>query len=382
MEFVLWLVIFGIVRAVKGGVENTSAIIKGAEPPEITKFKARQASGGFGSAMSGLLTRPPRKPKKDKPPKEPGPIRQLVRAWKANTAAQAVEKMQHRHERRVQWYRQHGAVVEDERWHIRQQAKLRKQQQKLDQLRVRKGLVDPPQQVEGQVVNEDEQPVPPQQQPEQLPENVTSLEEARKKNQQPEQREPEVCPKLPHGEAPKPCLRNPEYPEYCRWCGRNMGVAQSGDYRALLGQEVAARKTRELEDQKKAASADEEKADEKPEQTKPEPEPEPAAVTAAAGSTSTSGGSGMYEAAADKLHAKAADIDSYNEDMSIFAERLQADGWGVEVTGPPADISRSLAEAAGIMRDVANSMREQGDNVARAYEAAPFAPDKDKLVRL
>ncbi|MER7015306.1 hypothetical protein ABT324_28065 [Saccharopolyspora sp. NPDC000359] len=371
MEFVLWLVIFGIARVVKGGVENTIAILKGTEPPEITKFKSRQESGGFGSKMAGLLGRPPRKPKKDKPPKQPGAVRQVFRAWKANTAAQAVDKMNRRHQRRTAWYREHGAGIQDERWHIKQQAKLRKQQQKLEELRVRKGLVDPPEQVEGQVV----EPQPEQQ--ERLPENVASLDQAREKKGQNDgpaeqidpwleraKKDPHFCVMAPEGEVNRH-KRSVIEPDRCQWCDKCLG-----------GPPGSAQQDEAVKDGDQTESSAE------PAQAKSAAEKSTDLAATTAASTTTSGGTGMYEAAADRLHEKAADIDSYNQDLAVFAERLATDGWGVEVTGPPADIAGSLGEAAGIMRDVANSMREQGGNVARAYEAAPFAPDKDKLVRV
>lgn len=375
MEYLALLVIYGVVRLVKGGTENTSAILKGSEPPEITKFNARRKNGSIAGKLAEAVSRPVGRPKAGKPAKEPGPARKVFRAWKANTAAAAVDKMQHRHERKVTWYREHGKSIEDEKWHARQQAKLRAKQKKLEQLKTKKGLAEP-QQVEGQVVNDKQNGNDQQGQP--VPENVANLDEARakrgddgeqQKNSTPVKREtPEDVAK----QHPLYCAAAPmrkhvsseEKPGVCSWCGEQ--------YRSIQPQHT--------KNNAKTGSEDKTNTEDKSGGTTTQTKQKTAAG-ASGSTTSTTGGSSMYEQAAADLHRHAADVDSYNDDLKTFADDLAARGWGNEVSSPASDMAGHLQEAAGIMRDVATSMGDQGGNVARAYEAAPFAPDKRELVR-
>lgn len=337
MEFLALMVIYGVARLVKGGTENTSAILKGKEPPEITKFNARRKDGSIAGKLAEAISRPVGRPKAGKPAKEPGPARKVFRAWKANTAATAIDKMQHRHQRRLAWYRDHGQSIEDERWHTRQQAKLKAKQDKLEKLKVRKGLVPP--QVDGQVVDKQtssDRPVQP------VPENVANLDEARAK------RGEDQAAEQPNS---TPTPREP--------------VEDTTSQQANTEQSRT-----ETKAQDPAAGT----------ATPETSTTSPTAESTGSATASTTGGSSMYHKAAEDLHRNAADIDTYNEDLKVSSDDLKNRGYGTEVTGPLADMAGSLQEAAGIMRDVATSMADQGGNVARAYEAAPFAPDRSALV--
>lgn len=374
MEYLALLVIYGVVRLVKGGTENTSAILKGSEPPEITKFNARRKNGSIAGKLAEAVSRPVGRPKAGKPTKEPGPARKVFRAWKANTAAAAVDKMQHRHERKVTWYREHGKSIEDEKWHARQQAKLRAKQKKLEQLKTKKGLAEP-QQVDGEVVGDKQNGDDQQAQP--VPENVANLDEARakrgddgeqQKNSTPVKREtPEDAAKrhpLYCAAAGAPYYKHvgrTDDPTVCHWCGQR--------FRA---------QTHTNQDKATSENTTEDPATGGQQETT---STNTAAESTNSAAASTTGGSSMYEQAAADLHQHAADVDSYNDDLKTFADDLAARGWGNEVSGPASDMAGHLQEAAGIMRDVATSMGDQGGNVARAYEAAPFAPDKRELVR-
>jgi hypothetical protein len=387
MEFLVWMVIYGIARTMKGGVENTSAILKGTEPPEITKFKSRRENGSIGASMAAALTRP-RKARKDKPAKEPGPTRQVVRAWKSNTAAAAVEKMQHRHQRRLQWYREHGATIKDEKWHLRQQAKLRDRQKKLDELRVKKGLVDEqPQVVDGSTA--EPQPQEKQEKPDLRP--VPDIAEERAKRAEKAKTEatasrptasrqsmddvarkhPLYCAAAPHRRH----VDSLEDPTICRWCHQR--------FRAVpLGGAQNNAQNNDKDDKTGNAQKGSGTQPETTESTDTNQAAENKKNNSEAGTTS--GGTtvnGMYGPAAEELHRQAGNIDGYCADLTLFADHLTALGWGTEVAGPARDMSGNLDEAAGIMRDVAGQMRDQGDAVAGAYERAPFAPDKDVLVR-
>lgn len=377
MEYLALLVIYGVVRLVKGGTENTSAILKGSEPPEITKFNARRKNGSIAGKLAEAVSRPVGRPKAGKPAKEPGPARKVFRAWKANTAAAAVDKMQHRHERKVTWYRAHGKSIEDEKWHARQQAKLRAKQKKLEQLKTKKGLAEPAQQVDGEVVGDKQNSDDQQAQP--MPENVANLDAARGKRgkqsfEDRAKQNPMYCADSPQREH----AAHPDDPTVCFWCMQRFGTPIKNTTETKVDTD-----TDTETGQGKASSETQNKTEDPAAGTTTSKSSSTSRAAGSTGSvgTSTTGGSSMYDKAAEDLHQHAADVDSYNDDLKTFADDLAARGWGNEVSGPASDMAGHLQEAAGIMRDVATSMGDQGGNVARAYEAAPFAPDKRELVR-
>lgn len=400
MEILAWMAIIAITRLVTDGVKNTSAIMKGTEPPEITKFNARQKSGGVTGRLAAAVQR------RGRSGKPAGPARQVYRAWKANLAAAAVEKATDRHHRRIQWYRDHGKTIQDDRWHARQQLMLRRKQQQLHDWKVRRGLVDADEQphtVTPEQIDE------PQQAPPELDDNVVPIDKARKganaasAEEQPGENTggqhdgqqaadkagdtpPESDPGLSDGDqaghtaeqkqkvARKPltkekCAASPsgvhELESYrtpserldvrCKHCHKDCAHCEAGGCLAAAGQDG------KQEDEATTTTN---------------------TTTNTATNTTTSGGNKeMYDRAAEDLHRQAANIDSYCEDLAQLSDLLSGRGWGDEVTGPAGTMSGELVEAAGVMRDVANRMRHQGDNVRDAYEKAPFAPDKGELVR-
>lgn len=316
MDPITWIAAITVLTMVTSGTRDISSILKGKEAPTLEKYRMRHEKGhNLGDAMTRLKA-----PKKSG--KAAGPLTIWRRAVVENAANYAAEKSKNRGDRRVQWYRDHGRHVEDEAWHAKQQNKIRRQQEKVHNFKVKKGLAEPEPEPQQQPEPEPdpEQNQPEQQQPEQ------QSEESAKADQDQENEEPA-----------KPDLKP---------------VADLDEHRSRKDD---------------AQDSDNQNTDSDTEPTN----------TADKAATNTGGN--MYAREADDLVRRADDIASYRRDLAEFADGLSPN-WGNEVVGPVQEMDEPLLTAENELLVVANLVKQQGDAAAEAYEQAPFAPDRDVLV--
>lgn len=98
-------------------------------------------------------------------------------------------------------------------------------------------------------------------------------------------------------------------------------------------------------------------------------------------STDTTGGALVYQDAAAQLHNHADEVEGYQNALTMLGDEMEAEGWGAEVHTPLSEMHTSLQQVAGRYRDLAEQIKQQGDNVNDAYDDAPWAPDKAALTR-
>lgn len=114
-------------------------------------------------------------------------------------------------------------------------------------------------------------------------------------------------------------------------------------------------------------------------------EPEPAERAPEQGqasvlNTGTEGSSTVYEQAVIRLIAAADQVAEYRVDLAAFADTLDGNKWGAEVTGPILDMNGQLIALEGDYRDLAAQMKHQGDQGAAAHEQAPWVPADDSIL--
>lgn len=323
MDPITWIAAITVLTMVTSGTRDISSILKGKEAPTLEKYRMRHEKGhNLGDAMTRL-----KEPKKSG--KAAGPLTVWRRAVVENAANYAAEKSKNRGDRRVQWYRDHGRHVEDEAWHAKQQHKIRKQQEKLQDFKVKKGLA------------EREPESDPQQQPAPESEPAGPLKVEFPKV--------EDFPARPaQNEKPGQQPEEPAKPDL-------QPVADLDEHRSRKDD---------------SASSDNQNTDSEPTNTTDKP---------AADAAATNAGGNMYAREAEDLQRRADDIASYRRDLTEFADGLSTD-WGTEVVGPVQEMDEPLLTAENELLVVANLVKQQGDAAAEAYEQAPFAPDRDVLV--
>ena len=308
------LALIGIpLQLVRSGATDVASVIKGQEAPSLTKFKMRHEKGA--TVAHQVLTRPTRKGKK------PGPFLQYLRAVAGNYWMDRIEKVEHRAYRRRRWYREYGATIEDEKWHLRQREKLKKMQRGLDKRKRKLGLLEP-----DPALQQGSERDPGRPQSDNNTAKVASLDEHRRAKdtaKKPEAKNPEA--KNP--EAKNPETQSPAQPS-----------AKSAAPAATAG-----------------------------------------ATSAATNNTPRGEGMSLYRDASERVASHAEQISEFARNIETFADGLADRKWSEEVVGVARDMAVLASEAAGALFETAANIRAQGDSVRQSLEGAPWTGELDRV---
>lgn len=334
MGIAIVLLIGYVVTVAKHGATDVTAYKKGKEAPSIEKFRTRHREKAEGKLKA------PRK----SGGKEPGPVGKWARALADNAAAELAEKQRIKSEARRKWYQQ-TAPQREKQWQEKWQRKLDKREQALERWKRKRGLptdADPAAEQEQRTTDQSATDTTSATSPDAG--TTADTGEQQSQNTDGGQSTPE---------QPRP---------------DNGGEQQS---------QPAPDQQPEQE-----KGSDEPPTNAQPDTTEQAPKPDASTPFARSSGqstpASTSGGS-MYDQVAEKMQQRAEAIDQYRSELAVLGDGLFNKGWGAEVTGPLSDMSGTLGEAAAEYRDLAISIRQQGDNVAGAYDQAPYAPDRAAL---
>lgn len=174
-----------VVTTAKNGTVDTTAYVRGKEPPSLVKFKQRHDE----KANKQL-----REPKK-RGGKEPGVLAQTARALVKNSAETVAHKHEVRSKAYREWYKK-NADKHEQAWCDKWDAKLKRREAKVDKWKRKKGLL-----VDGEVVEQTEQSTTPsggQQDPQSA--GDTSPPQSEQQPEQPSQ----------SGTAPEPASSQPD----------------------------------------------------------------------------------------------------------------------------------------------------------------------------
>ncbi len=176
-----------------------------------------------------------------------------------------------------------------------------------------------------------------------------------------------------------------------KWQGRwtSTKSAAAGAKEAVKG---ALSSNKDTESEKPAA----ETASEQPnQQHAPEPAPEPTAAEAGADapanppsssqptntSSSQQEGDAVYKSGASTMQNHAAEVEGYQKALTSLGEDMADVGWGNEVHTPLADMHTKLKSVAVRYRNLAETVKHQGDAVNDSYDEAPWSPDHKVLTQ-
>lgn len=167
---------------------------------------------------------------------------------------------------------------------------------------------------------------------------------------------------------------------------------------AAAGAKDAARATLSSNKDDATEQPAESSTSEQPDQSpapEPEPAPEPAAADtgadapanppASSPSTNTSSsqqeGDAVYQSGASTMHNHANEVEGYRKALTALGQDMADVNWGAEVHGPLADMHTKLKSVAARYRNLAETVKHQGDAVNDAYDEAPWSPDHKVLTQ-
>lgn len=95
----------------------------------------------------------------------------------------------------------------------------------------------------------------------------------------------------------------------------------------------------------------------------------------------TEEGDAVYTSGAATMHNHAAEVEGYQKALTALGQDMADVKWGAEVHGPLADMHTKLKSVAARYRNLAETVKHQGDNVNDAYDDAPWSPDHQVLTQ-
>lgn len=380
----------------KGKVDST-AYANGKEPPGVAKARMRHEAGGGGRTASGR-------------PTGKGAFRLMAASRWANACLATKQRADHKAARRRAWYAE-TAPLKDAEWRAKQLRKL----DKGDGIRAKwaqeHGLLDLSEyrerKAEDQAWKENERRNAEA-------DETAGPDEADTLTDEQRQLVARIKDAWSQGKLTYPDIG------YDQWYGLPVGVradllkaAQEGgleirstfdpDARERAGLPVdrsategqrrppAARKKPPADAEQ--AGTDQARAAEDPAPTESAPAGDtedtstgdtaaatPPEAPASSTATPSSTGGTVYEQGAAELLNSAEEIEGYKHALGGLGRDLEALKWGEEVHGPLNDMHTGLASVATIYRDLAELIKNQGDQVNDAYDEAPWVPGPEAVL--
>lgn len=369
MEPIIFTIVV-IAYFLKSGKVDTAAYNSGKEPPNVVKARLRHEAGGG------------RRDPKTNRPRGPGAFRLLARSRWANACAAAQQRGDHRAQRKRQWY-DDNRDRRDEAWRAKRLRRLERAEAIRGHLAQRfTGAAKEPQR---QATPHPEPPRPPATSPPVDPENTQprTLNYSRPNVAGPN--EPAAGP--PSNPAPEP-QDSAERSDTSRLKRDEVSGPKVDDTTGTSTQkpENPAQPTNGAVPPPIApppAAPPPAPGDQPSAGARPDSSAEPKAEQATGNQTSTSttnGTEGMYQQGVNELNRAADHVATFNANLAQFADELAGRKWGVEVTGTLQDLTANVSALQGIYRDLAGSMKQQGDEGAAAYEQAPYVPGPEAVL--
>lgn len=328
MEIILMILAASYMVGGKHSKDTSLAAYRaGKEPPGLVKARLRHEAGG-----GRFVTRPG----KDKQPKGPGATRLLIASRWANACHKSKIRGEDKLKRWQAWYDERSPH-RDKAWRDKQQRKIERRADRLDRWQGRwTATKDAAKNAVSRRSDEDTDAVTDEaQQPDAV--STDTVPEQPGPHQQPAQTDKPLKIEFPTVDAAEGLKNSPQRP----WPERPSATESA----------------QVLQESNQAAKA--------------------ADTTT---HTSEQGGA-VYESGASEMHNHADEVDGYEKALTGLGQDMQTVGWGAVVHAPLADMHTKLQSVSGRYRNLAETVKHQGDTVNDAYDEAPWSPDRDVLTQ-